>query len=358
MSGGHIVRSICTAHWCLLARVPRRANPGVGYQLQDLQQQQSADASEDYADMEADFMSVNRTHRQHEAEAKQNRERVRQFMIKHKYFRDAKLPNLLLYAEKEQMRLLHERDAEEWTIERLAESFPATPDIVQKVLRAKWRPQSVERIRSHDASVMRNWTQLRAGKCPDISPQLLQHLQKFAQRQPRDLRQLTPDKWPTRPDLPEPQTNEFRALLGGNGVNKQLASGVPAQRQSPEGQLPQPAGDEETYLLDKVKNKRNMRLQELKELQLVPEQNQELERPLPNPGGTGLLPSFVQKFERTEIVVSVADQRKYEMTKVKDRIVIPRKLYRAGATYKVEDAYYDDDGEFLYRVPGMTGTDR
>ncbi|XP_034486850.1 neugrin [Drosophila innubila] len=355
MSGaGLIIRSICTAHWGLLARAPRRANPGMGYQLQVLQQQ-GADAREDYADMEADFMSVNRTHRQHEAESKQSRDRVRQFMIKHKYFRDAKLPNLLLYAEKEQMRLLHERDADEWTIERLAESFPATPDIVQKVLRSKWRPQSVERIRSHDASVMRNWTQLQAGKFSDISPEMLQHLQKFAQRQSQDLQQLKPEKWPTRPELPVPQRNEFRALLGTSS-NKQLAIGMPAQR--PERQLPQPVGDEETYLLDKVKNKRKMRLQELKELQLVPEQNQELERPLPNPGGTGVLPSFVQKFERTEIVVSAADQRKYEMTKVKDRIVIPRKLYRTGATYKVEDAYYDDDGEFLYRVPGMTGTDR
>lgn len=354
MSGGLIIRSLCTAHWGLLARVPRRANPGVGYQLQDLQEK-SADASEDYADMEADFTSVNRTHRQHEAEYKQNRDRVRQFMIKHKYFRDAKLPNLLLYAEKEQMRLLHERNGDEWTVERLAESFPATPDTVQKVLRSKWRPQSVERIRTHDASVMRNWTQLRAGKCPDISPELLQHLQKFAQRQPRDLQQFTPDKWPTRPELPVPQRNEFRALLGSGG-NKQLALGTPAQRQ--EGQLSQPAGDEETYLLDKVKNKRKMRLQELKELQLVPKQNQELERPLPNPGGTGILPSFVEKFERTEIVVSAADQRKYEITKVKDRIVIPRKLYRAGATYRVDDSYYDDDGEFLYRVPGMTGANR
>lgn len=37
------------------------------------------------------------------------------------------------------------------------------------------------------------------------------------------------------------------------------------------------------------------------------------------------------------------------------RIHIPRKLYRKGATYRVDDSYYDDDGEFLYRVPGMTG---
>ncbi|XP_030239054.1 neugrin isoform X2 [Drosophila navojoa] len=353
-----IIRSLYTAQWGLLARVPRRANPGMAYQLQDLQQN-AAEVSEDYADNEADFMSSHQTHRQYEAQQQQHRDRVRQFMIKHKYFRDAKLPNFLLYAEKEQMRLLHDRDPEEWSVERLAESFPATPDIVQKVLRSKWRPQSVERIRSHDASVMNNWSRLRSGKCTDLPAELLQHLQKFAERQRQDLQQLSPEQWPTRPELPVPETTEFRALLG-NKPNKQLTTGKPTQQLETRIMPPSEAEDE-TFLLDKVKDKRNMRLQELRESRLVPQEEQKklmLEQPLPNPSGTGVLPSFVQKFERTEIVVSVEDQRKYEMSKVKDRIVIPRKLYREGATYRIEDAYYDDDGEFLYRVPGMTGGKR
>lgn len=351
-------RRLSTTQWGgLRARVPRRANPGMGYQLQTLQQQ-SADAREDFADMESDFMSIHKTHRQHEAEQQKQRDRIRQFMIKHKYFRDAKLPNLLLYAEKEQMRLLHERDPEEWNVERLAESFPATPDIVQKVLRSKWRPQSVERIRSHDVGVMKNWTLLRKGNCANVPPELLHHLQKFAQRHRQDLQQLKPEQWPTRMEPPTPQINEFRALLGNGSSNnhKQLTSGSLAGN-GPEKPAEPSALEEETYLLDKVKDKIKMRLQELKALQLVPELKQEVEKALPSPGGTGVLPSFTQKFERTEIVVSVADQRKYEMTKVKERIVIPRKLYRPGATYRVEDAYYDDDGEFLYRVPGMTGAD-
>lgn len=359
MTTRFLVRKFSTTQWGgLRARVPRRANPGMGYQLQNLQQQ-SIDASEDFADMESDFMNVHKTHVQHEAEERKKRDRIRQFMIKHKYFRDAKLPNLLLYSEKEQMRLLHERDPEEWSVERLAESFPATADIVQKILRSKWRPQSVERIRSHDASVMENWALLRKGKCENVPPELLQHLQKFAERHRQDLQQLKPEQWPTRLEPPTPKANVFRALLGNgeNSNNKQLEPGS-LVAQKPEHPVKPTALDEETYLLDKVQNKRKMRLQELKALQLVPELKQEVEKALPNPGGTGVLPSFTEKFERTEIVVSVADQRKYEMTKVKERIVIPRKLYRPGATYRVEDAYYDDDGEFLYRVPGMTGANQ
>ncbi|XP_012284277.1 uncharacterized protein LOC105701786 [Orussus abietinus] len=34
-------------------------------------------------------------------------------------------------------------------------------------------------------------------------------------------------------------------------------------------------------------------------------------------------------------------------------IKIPRSKYKEGMTYRVKDCYYDDDGEFLYRVPGL-----
>lgn len=37
-----------------------------------------------------------------------------------------------------------------------------------------------------------------------------------------------------------------------------------------------------------------------------------------------------------------------------ERIRIPKKAYKKGATYKVNDCYYDHDGKFLYRVLGMS----
>ncbi|XP_017079981.2 neugrin [Drosophila eugracilis] len=358
MTARMIQRGLHTARSCLLARVPRRANPGLGYQLQQLQEHpaKTPEANEDYADLESDFMGVQKTHRQYEKEQQQQRDRIRQFMIKHKYFRDSKLPNLLLHAEKEQMRLLHGRDPEEWNVERLAESFPATPEIVQKILRAKWRPRSVQRIRSHDETVIQNWKLLKAGKGDfNIPHALLQHLQKFAERRHKDLKELKPHDWPTKQQLPTPQGNEFRKLLGSTSSTTEE---LPPP-QIPSGYEPPPsAAEDETYLLDKIRNKKKMRLQDLKDQKLVesaPKVPDELQRPIENPSGTGFLPSFVPKFESSEIVISAADQRKYEITQVKTRIVIPRKLHREGATYRVEDAYYDDDGELLYRVPGMTG---
>lgn len=34
-------------------------------------------------------------------------------------------------------------------------------------------------------------------------------------------------------------------------------------------------------------------------------------------------------------------------------IRIPKRVWKEGYTYKVKDCFYDDRGEFLYRVPGL-----
>jgi hypothetical protein len=36
-----------------------------------------------------------------------------------------------------------------------------------------------------------------------------------------------------------------------------------------------------------------------------------------------------------------------------ERIRVPASKWRKGCTFKIGDCYYDDDGDFLYRVPGM-----
>lgn len=63
----------------------------------------------------------------------------------------------------------------------------------------------------------------------------------------------------------------------------------------------------------------------------------------------------VQKYETTDVQSTEAELKNLSMPAIQDQIRIPKALYRRGATYKLRDCYYDDDGEFLYRVPGMTG---
>ncbi|XP_076167117.1 uncharacterized protein LOC143146580 [Ptiloglossa arizonensis] len=39
--------------------------------------------------------------------------------------------------------------------------------------------------------------------------------------------------------------------------------------------------------------------------------------------------------------------------KYTERIKIPKNVFKEGMTYRINDCYYDDDGEFLYRIPGV-----
>lgn len=47
------------------------------------------------------------------------------------------------------------------------------------------------------------------------------------------------------------------------------------------------------------------------------------------------------------------DENQKQVMDYPERIIIPKNKYKPGYTYKLNDCYYDDDGEFLYRVPGM-----
>ncbi|XP_067625023.1 uncharacterized protein [Eurosta solidaginis] len=384
------IRNLHTAISCLARSIGRRSNPGIGHQLSTVEDvdQQLFEDPEGLDDLESDFMTVNKTHREYEREISEQRERVRHLMVKHKYFREPKLPNLLTYAEKEQIRMLHSRDPEEWPIERLAESFPATKEIIKKIISAKWQPRSAERVCKHDELVIQNWEKFRT------DPKLLQlpqdfqaHLQKFAARRPEDLRALSAQV-PVKPKLPLPKSQTFLSIItscdkyaDSNETNQLEAGGNPFNS----GNSPTAAGEDETYLLSKVHDKRRMRLQELKKLKLSASEltasssaNEIVKGEEPsstahsidkytasaikNPSGTGIISynrladlNLLEKYESSEIVISAEDQRRFEITRVKDRIHIPRKLWQKGATYRVVDAYYDDDGEFLYRVPGMSG---
>lgn len=55
---------------------------------------------------------------------------IKHQIVKEKYFK-INLPNLLTWSEKEQIRHLATTEPEEWTPERIAESFPVTVPIVK-----------------------------------------------------------------------------------------------------------------------------------------------------------------------------------------------------------------------------------
>jgi len=107
----------------------------------------------------------------------QDPDRIKRILIMKKLFPAPKQPNLLTNAEKETIRHLHQKDPHEWTLERLAESFPIDTYGVKKVLRSKL-PRNAERVRQLDQQAVDNWKLLSKGKL-ELDPSLQNHLKHF-----------------------------------------------------------------------------------------------------------------------------------------------------------------------------------
>lgn len=85
-------------------------------------------------------------------------------VIERKYFKKSQEINLLTWDAKEQIRFLSNEYPDEWTVDRLSESFPVSRDGVVKLLKSQFRPKSLEEVVKHDRRVQKNWKQLKEGK--------------------------------------------------------------------------------------------------------------------------------------------------------------------------------------------------
>lgn len=318
---------------------------------------------EGFGDIESDLMDVHKSHKQHLNENIKFKEKVELWRTKQQHF-NVKNPNFLTYIEKEQIKLLHDRDPEEWSPEKLSESFPATSEIIVKICKAKWIAASEDRIKKHDEQVFNNWNSLKSGNLPIFDKDLKDHITKFVNRSLKDLKNV-PSGGVRKPiELPKPAITEFSSIITSCEKYKEEEEPKMLEERKTAPQNGIPATEDETFLLDKVVSKKNLRLQDLKSAMTtvktlpmsgIPSPVIELE----NPSGTGITrdnPFSVEKFEQRELTISKEDAKKFQISPIKERVYIPKKLYKKGLTYRFEDCYYDSDGEFLYRVPGMTGT--
>lgn len=311
---------------------------------------------------------MHKSHRQYELEINQLQEKVGLWRVRDKYF-SQKQPNFLTWAEKEHLRYLHEKDPTEWTPERLCESFPVDLVTAKKLLKAKWIPKNYQRVKKHDEAVAQNWEQFKSGAMTDLNQKLQQHLTKFANRQ-IDASAL-PKFQPKAKliDNIKTKNNEFLNIITSC---KKYQLDQPQTEEVKQFEV-KPTDEHEGFqeqLIGIPENdsrlNRRMTLDELKRILEQPDERQESEpdnyREPNNPGGTELL-----SFQSTEEIISMdrfksegparmtdRELQKMYVEPIKEYIRIPRQLWRRGATYKLGDCYYDDDGEFLYRVPGMT----
>ncbi|KAK0071730.1 hypothetical protein PV326_000924, partial [Microctonus aethiopoides] len=135
------------------------------------------DDNDDLDSAESDFSSAGKSYTQHLREEKYAKELLKMRIIKRKYFKSND-PAFVTWTEKNQIQSLHKADNVEWTPERLSESFPALPETINKILKAKWLPKSVDSVIKHDQSVIENWKKFKSGNLA-VDPTLENHLKKF-----------------------------------------------------------------------------------------------------------------------------------------------------------------------------------
>lgn len=310
---------------------------------------------------ESDFMNVGEAHKQFKKEEKSHQHKISTVIVGRKYFKEKGI-NFLTFSEKEQIRSLHEGDPQEWTVEKLSESFPADPYAIGIIIRNKWQPRDAKRVQKHDESVRKNWHQFQAGEL-EVEPILAEHLKKFAHR---DFEETAKPKVDRKYgiQIPKPARTEFLSMitsckkysedkkedksqpeflkLGGHGLK--LPDNINAENNS-------------CVLQGKLENSDN-RTATLEEYQKThPEIVTQGWVKLTETSKVNLLK--VKKVSKDEeslpaMQFNNVNKKVFESLAIQEEIEIPKKVWKEGKLYKVGDCFYSDDGEFLYRVPGLT----
>lgn len=330
-------------------------NPGIderssvlGKEVLDLE-----DGVEDVAEnSQVNLFETGKLYKKHVKETAERREALRHRIVEQKYFKQ-NTPNLLTWSEKAQIRYLHAEQPDEWPPERIAESFPVTPQTVEKLLKYPWQPASLERIARHDASAMRNWQELKEGTL-EISPELREHFLKFSERNIPPL-----NKKSIKIDVTSKNMGEFQAIVDKCAKHQESSEKENTNFKTIEEKQPktkQVVKDNNKRLtLDALTSRIKERMDSGNEVnehdQLIVKDT--LEKFGNNVGLASAFNEIDVYHKKTDMVNFSSKMNEGVLVKLyPQRIRIPKRAWKKGHTYRVEDCYYDDDGKFLYRVLG------
>lgn len=316
------------------------------------------DAEEYVEQSESDFYKVGEVYNEHLNETLMGKYEQRHQIVKEKYFKQ-NMPNLLTWSEKEQIRHLATTQPDEWTPEKLAESFPVTVPVVKKLLKHVWKPATEQRIARHDQSVMRNWKELKEGTL-SISEDVRAHFLKFSERTIPPLNRNSVKKIDV---TPEEKIGEFeniirRCAANENSDQKTFKQDYNTTKENEGEKMEKAPRDYKRVTLEELAQKIQTRLQTGQNVN-VPDQiivntindNAVLESKSVN------INKSIEIFDndnKNNLVQYQPENDSKDVMDYPERIRIPKKAYKKNATYKVNDCYYDHDGRFLYRVLGMT----
>ncbi|KAJ8718535.1 hypothetical protein PYW08_002772 [Mythimna loreyi] len=344
----------------------RNPNPGLDRQIKAFEADglrvKEENLEEFVEQSESDFYNVGEAYNEHQNETLIGKYELRHHIVKEKYFKE-NMPNLLTWSEKEQIRHLASTEPDEWTPEKIAESFPITEQAAKKLLKFPWKPATEQRIARHDASVMRNWKELKEGSL-DIPPELRNHFLKFSNRTIPPLSQKS-----VKIDItPEQDLGEFEQIVrkcaakeSKDNFTEQQSSNLalPSPHSSkPQNKKFREKSDSKLITLDELTSKIKNRLEKGSEVDI----NDKIiinSTQAPNQSITERVQADMELFHESHkkndlVEYKTKSEEPNEIMNYPERIRIPKNAYKKGATYKVNDCYYDHDGRFLYRVLGMS----
>ncbi|CRL04574.1 CLUMA_CG017643, isoform A [Clunio marinus] len=311
---------------------------------------------ESFEETESDFMNVHEAHKDFEEEERKFSYKVSRLMVGRKYFKE-KTRNFLTWFEKDQIRILHSQDSKKWTIDYLSEAFPADPAAIKNVIRTKPRPVDANSIKKHDEAVKKAWDLFKKGEL-ELDSMMSEHLKKFSHRKLAD--NIPLESYQNEGvKLPKPKRNEFESIITSckkysNSKNEESpGKSQYAQIEHPNAlRFPNKRSrdPEQTSTILESNNLHTQQVLTLKEYQkLAPEivmEDSETE--------SKSFPLDLKSINDTDTkIYNFTGLKHYQPTQIREKIKIPRSIWKKDKTYKVEDCFYDDNGEFLYRVPGL-----
>lgn len=225
----------------------------------------------------------------------------------------------------------------------------------QKIVKASWS-KSVHKITNHDNSVQKNWEDFKQGKL-NLPQKLTDHLKKFTER-----------------DINKVVSTEMVQIKEENGFKGEFSEIITSfmkiknkenKRETISKEIDVKKKKEDTYVLQDDYDKKDLiTLEGLKEKivddfkmgkeideddKLLLNSSTSRVELKPDDSGSYTIPF---KYE-SSVALRDKKEKKYDHLIYPEVIKIPSKLRKRECVYKLNDCYYDYDGKFLYRVPGM-----
>ncbi|ODN01795.1 Neugrin [Orchesella cincta] len=342
-------------------------------------------------------------------ETVKNRMRVKSRTMFRKHFKDLepKEMSLLTWAEVENIRYLSTSDPENWTPEAISQAYPISPKGVEKLLKSAMSLRRLKDVKSYDERIAQRIRNIKAGIIPmteelearmkirDAIPlkvgdlgmtagdmvelglcKVPKTLGEFAKlvappqdkvdsskkeneqvvKYIKDGEYYKPSELALYPDLKsEMSQEELRKIIPVNKLMTFRQFETKMQRNDTKS-----LSADMKYMLNlKAQSNHKAKASDIlskNEIELPDDSKISFPskiRRYKSPEETGTVDVTVEGNEGYIYQPDTGYEKPFEQAtpKVRERISIPDELRKSGATYKVGDCYYDEDGEFLYRVP-------